>query len=83
MLVGDGPLRAELTGLVAQLGLDEARGVRRFQPPPVVAKLLAGALCAVLASRNEPFGIAAVEAMAVGTPVIATDVGGLREIVTP
>jgi glycosyltransferase involved in cell wall biosynthesis len=36
----------------------------------------------VLASRDEPFGIAAVEAMAVGTPMVATDVGGLRESVT-
>jgi glycosyltransferase involved in cell wall biosynthesis len=82
ILVGDGPLRAELTRLVAELGLAERVEFAGVQPPPVVAKLLAGAQCAVLASRNEPFGIAAVEAMAVGTPVIATSVGGLREIVT-
>ena len=82
ILVGDGPLRAELTRLVAELGLAERVEFAGVQPPPVVAKLLAGARCAVLASRNEPFGIAAVEAMALGTPVIATNVGGLREIVT-
>jgi len=82
ILVGDGPLRAELTRLVAELALGERVEFAGVQPPPVVAKLLAGAQCAVLASRNEPFGIAAVEAMAVGTPVIATNVGGLREIVT-
>jgi glycosyltransferase involved in cell wall biosynthesis len=37
----------------------------------------------VMPSRNEPFGLAVVEAMAVGLPVVATSVGGLREIVTP
>jgi glycosyltransferase involved in cell wall biosynthesis len=82
ILVGEGPLRAELTSLVAQLGLEQRVEFLGEQPPSVVAKLQAGALCATLASRDEPFGIAAVESMAVGTPVIATDVGGLRGIVT-
>ena len=36
-----------------------------------------------LPSRDEPFGLAVVEAMAMGVPVIATRVGGLREIVSP
>jgi starch synthase len=35
----------------------------------------------VMPSRWEPFGISAIEAMALGTPVIATKVGGLPEIV--
>jgi len=82
LLVGDGPLRDELTDLVAQLGLEKRVEFVGSQPPNIVAKLLAGAKCAVLASRDEPFGIAAVEAMAVGTPMVATDVGGLRESVT-
>jgi glycosyltransferase involved in cell wall biosynthesis len=82
LLVGDGPLRAELTTLVTQLGLEQRVQFLGSQPPSVVAKLQASALCAVLASRDEPFGIAAVEAMAVGTPVIASNVGGLRAIVT-
>lgn len=81
ILVGDGPLRAEIEGLIAQLGLGKRVELLGSQPSTVVAKLQKGALCAVLASRDEPFGIAAVEAMAVGTPVIASNVGGLREIV--
>jgi len=82
ILVGDGPLQEELSSLVAQLGLEQRVEFVGAQPPAVVAKLQAGALCAVLASRDEPFGIAAVEAMAVGTPAVVTDVGGLRQIVT-
>jgi glycosyltransferase involved in cell wall biosynthesis len=82
ILVGDGPLHDELVDLVAQLGLEQRVELVGAQPPAVVAKLQANALCAVLASRDEPFGIAAVESMALGTPVIATDVGGLRTIVT-
>lgn len=37
---------------------------------------------ACIPSRAEPFGRTAIEAFAVGTPVVATAVGGLREIVT-
>jgi glycosyltransferase involved in cell wall biosynthesis len=67
--------------LVEQLGLSDRVFLLGEQPPVVVAKLLAGATGSVLSSRDEPFGIAAVESMAVGPPVVATDVGGLAEIV--
>ena len=37
--------------------------------------------CAVFPSLYEPFGIVALEAMAAGTPVVVSDVGGLSEVV--
>jgi glycosyltransferase involved in cell wall biosynthesis len=81
ILAGDGPLRRDLERLADELGVADRVVFLGDQPPAVVAKLLAGAVASVLPSRDEPFGIAAVEAMAVGTPVVATPVGGLAEIV--
>ncbi|MCM1028054.1 MAG: glycosyltransferase [Pseudoflavonifractor sp.] len=78
-LVGDGERRPQLEELVKQLGLSQRvhlLGVRTD-----VAELLAGADVAVMSSHWEGFGLAAVEAMAAGTPVVASDVDGLREVV--
>jgi len=48
-----------------------------------VAELLPHATVCLVPSRDEPFGLAAIEAMACGVPVIAAAVGGLTEIVSP
>ncbi len=46
-----------------------------------VAQLLQAANLLLLPSQTESFGLVALEAMASGVPVIATDVGGLPEVV--
>ena len=82
VLIGDGPLRADIERLIDELGLGGRIVLVGNQPPNIVARVLAGAVCSVLPSRNEPFGIAAAESMALGTPVVTSGVGGLGEIVT-
>lgn len=52
-------------------------------PQPRLAALLRSAAVAVVPSLYEPFGLAALEAMAAGVPVVASHVGGLAEVVTP
>ena len=72
---------ARLQQLVEELGL-EARV--RFVPPQPHDRLAtyyqAADVC-VVPSRSESFGLVALEAAACGTPVVATDVGGLRYVV--
>ena len=46
-----------------------------------VPELLCRATLAVVPSRDEPFGLAAIEAMAAGVPVLASGAGGLGEVV--
>jgi glycosyltransferase involved in cell wall biosynthesis len=60
----------------------ERRGVqlRGYVDKPHLADLYRGAACVVLPSRYEGFGLPVLEAMACGTPVVATNDPALREI---
>ncbi len=80
-IVGDGPERAALERRVSSNGL---AGRVRFSgalPRDQVLAPLAGARAAVLSSAWENLPHAAVEALAVGTPVVSTAVGGVPEVV--
>ena len=81
VLLGDGPERRRLEDLVARLGLNGRVEFRGAQPRSSVLEALARATAAILPSAWENFPHAAVEALAVGTPVVATPVGGVPEIV--
>jgi glycosyltransferase involved in cell wall biosynthesis len=74
-----GETRARIEKLVAELGL--ARRVRLTGRLDEVADVLASLDLLVSASRTEAFGMALVEAMACGVPVVATATEGAREIV--
>ncbi|MEQ1884651.1 MAG: glycosyltransferase [Bryobacteraceae bacterium] len=78
-IAGDGPLREELETLAKTLGAGER--VRFLGACDNVPELMAGVDAYVQSSRWEGFGIAAVEAMASGLPVVVSDVPGLREVV--
>ncbi len=78
VVAGDGPEHAALSELVVARGL---KGIVRLAGHSEEAdKWLLSADLAVQPSRNEGFGIAALEAMAAGTPVVATKVGGLPDL---
>lgn len=79
VLIGDGPERPAVEAQVRAAGLtDRVRllgGRERFEA------LLRECAVFVLPSETEGFGLAALEALASGVPVIASDVGGLPEVV--
>jgi glycosyltransferase involved in cell wall biosynthesis len=78
-VVGDGPLRDELLALAQNLGV--ASDVRFLGYHDDVAPLLDMADAFVLPSRAEGISNALLEAMAVGVPVIASDVPGNTDVV--
>jgi glycosyltransferase involved in cell wall biosynthesis len=69
VVAGDGPLRARVT---------QARG---WLPPDELASLYSRAAVVACPSHREGFGVACAEAMAHGRAVVASDVGGLRDLV--
>jgi glycosyltransferase involved in cell wall biosynthesis len=82
VLAGEGPERVRLDGLVADLGLGGRARFLGAQPRSIVLELLSAADAEVLSSGWENFPHSVIEALAVGTPVISTGVGGVAEIVT-
>lgn len=69
VVAGDGPLRSQVPGARGFVRHDELQGL--YARSAVVA----------CPSRREGFGVACLEAMAHGRPVVATGVGGLRDLV--
>ena len=78
-LVGDGPERERIEALVASLGLRDH--VRFLGERGDLIATLQQSDVFLLPSQTESFGLAALEAMACGVPVVASDVGGVSEVV--
>lgn len=76
-ICGDGYYRQELKKLVAEMGLEEEAKLYGYRENP--AEYIACADCLVFPSIREGLGMAALEAMAMGIPVIASDNRGTRE----
>jgi glycosyltransferase involved in cell wall biosynthesis len=82
IIVGEGPEEAPLRAQVEALGLTAQVEFAGFQPQAVVGEWMRRATVFVLPSLEEGQGVVLLEALASGTPVIASDVDGMREVVT-
>jgi N-acetyl-alpha-D-glucosaminyl L-malate synthase BshA len=80
VLVGDGPERPRAVERAEELGVDDQ--LLFLGKHQSVDELLACADLFLLPSKNESFGLAALEALSCGVPVIASRMGGLPEVVT-
>jgi glycosyltransferase involved in cell wall biosynthesis len=78
-IAGDGPERAELERVTAVFGVSDEVTFTGWIDD--VAEMMSSWDIYAQPSVAEGLGIAALEAMALGIPVVASDVGGLREIV--
>ncbi|MGE4170286.1 MAG: glycosyltransferase [Candidatus Margulisiibacteriota bacterium] len=78
-LIKDPGLKADLESLITELNLTNRVVFTGYlQDPASVVNTLDVVICP---SDYEPFGLVAIEAMALAKPVVASDVGGLSEIV--
>ena len=80
LIAGDGDLREQLEKLAKELKLDSVYFLGN-QNHQQMAKLFNIADVAAMPSMFEAFGLVAIEALACGTPVIAGDIGGFKQIV--
>jgi glycosyltransferase involved in cell wall biosynthesis len=81
MAVGQGPLEAEVRAEHARLGLGDRFTLLGYRVDATRVMATFDVFC--LASHHEGLPIAMMEALVLGLPVVATDVGGNREIVEP
>jgi N-acetyl-alpha-D-glucosaminyl L-malate synthase BshA len=80
LLVGSGPGEGAARELAERLGI--ASSVRFMGEDPDMARHLRGAGLLLSTSEFEGFGMAPLEAMACGVPVVTTNSGGVREVVS-
>jgi 1,4-alpha-glucan branching enzyme len=81
VVVGKGPMMDQLVATAQQLGIADRVAFLGFVADEERNRLLGAADVAVFPSLYEPFGIVALEAMAAGTPVVASYTGGLVDVV--
>ena len=81
-IVGDGPQRTDLQGLAVEVGIDDKVDFSGALEAEEMERQLDSAWVQAIPSKwDEPFGMVAIEAMMRGTAVVASDGGGLRDIV--
>jgi glycosyltransferase involved in cell wall biosynthesis len=81
VLVGDGVERSRLEELVKRLNLKDCIQFAGQVPQERIPQIMHQADVFALSSLSESFGIVNLEAMAAGLPIVATNVGGIPDIV--
>lgn len=81
-IAGEGPERGALQALIRRLGVEDRVRLLGAVPHPELPALLAAADVGALASSSEGLANAWVESLACGTPLVISDAGGAREVVT-
>ncbi|MGQ9788193.1 MAG: glycosyltransferase family 4 protein [Candidatus Hadarchaeaceae archaeon] len=83
VIIGRGPCLGELKSLVKKLGIEKKVDfLTDYLTDEELVKYYSASDFSILPSLWEPFGMTLIEAMACGCPVIATNVGGIPEVVT-
>jgi glycogen(starch) synthase len=80
-IVGDGPVRSDLEKRASELGIDGLVTFLGQVTPDNVMAILNKATIVIIPSREEAFSLVALEAALMARPVVATNVGGLPEVV--
>jgi glycosyltransferase involved in cell wall biosynthesis len=83
VVVGGGPYRENLEREIHEAGLGDHFRLTGAVPNREVPKYYAAADVYMMPSRMEGFGRTLLEAMAAGCPIVATDVGGVKDVLTP
>jgi glycosyltransferase involved in cell wall biosynthesis len=81
VIAGEGPERGPLEGRARELGIADRVSFLGAQPRERIVELFHAADATVLSSSWENFPHTVVEALAVGTPVLAMETGGVAEVV--
>jgi len=81
-IAGRGMLEATIRKHIDDLGLSATVSLHGYLRGEVLTAFYAVSDIHVCPSNYEPFGLVAVEAMAAGAPVVASDTGGLKEIIS-